>query len=229
MIGVDYISFCLTLPNGTRYILSNNPGKIAIPYHVHGLSRIDNIFSPNRYKEYLTNTFYPSEIPNDKMGQLFEKIHNEKFGINSIIGFSRNAFGYQLTVIFSQNINNKNSKSHLPKKQDLYDYAICFFDQLLQFYANDKSELKYSRFFQDPAFRKKLIRGEIKEIIPNFKERELQCLYWSRMGKTAEEISIILRLSKTTIRGYLEEIREKCGVSCIQDAVTLAIQQKFIS
>jgi DNA-binding CsgD family transcriptional regulator len=228
-IGMDYISFCLTLPNGTRFILSNNPGNIAIPYHIHGLSRIDNIFSPDRYIKHATGLFSPAKIPNDKMGRLFEKIHSEKFGINSVFGFARNFLGYQLITIFSQNKYSKNIDRSLPTEQELYDYAIAFFDQILPFYAYDKSQLKYSRFFQDPIFRKKLIRGELKEIAQNFKERELQCLYWTRMGKTAEEISIILGLSKATVRGYLEGIREKCDVGCIQDAIALAIEQKFIS
>ena len=199
-IGMDYISFCLIMPNGTRFILSNNPGKIAIPYHAHGLSCIDNIFSPDRYEKYTSGIFSPAEIPNDKMGRLFEKIHSENFGINSLLGFSRKYLGYQLITIFSQNINRENSESLLPKKQELYNYTIEFFDQILPFYAHDKSQLKYSRFFQDPIFRKNLICGEFDEKIPNFKDRELQCLYWSHMGKTAEEISIILGLSKSTVR-----------------------------
>ena len=93
----------------------------------------------------------------------------------------------------------------------------------------DKSSLRYYRFSQDATFRKKFICSDVVEITPEFTERELMCLYWSKMGKTAEEISIILSLSKATVRGYLENIREKYDVSCLQEAITLATEQRIIS
>lgn len=228
-IGMDFISLCLTIPNGMRFILSNNPGKIAVPYHIHGLSRIDNVFSPNRYDKCPKGNFLVKNLPNDEMGRLFERIHNEQFGIDSIQGFSRKAFGHQLIVIFSQNLKTKSIDSTAKTKKELHDYTIKFFEHVLPHYSMDKSSLRYSRFSQDATFRKKFIYGDVVEITPEFTERELLCLYWSKMGKTAEEISIILSLSKATVRGYLENIREKYDVSCLQEAITLATEQRIIS
>ena len=228
-IGVNYISCCLILPGGAKFIISNNPGQIAIPYHIHGLIRIDNAFSADRYKKNTSGFFIPSEIPNDRSGYLYEKISSE-FGIENTIGFLRNFQGYQLIIIFSHDRSNEKPTAYPQREKHLCNYAIDFFEKLLLFYAHDKPQLKYSRFCQDAFFRNKFICGEFNDDAAiAFKERELQCLYWAQMGKTAEEIAIILDLKKSTVRGYLEDIREKCGVSCIQEAIVLATQQKLIS
>lgn len=51
------------------------------------------------------------------------------------------------------------------------------------------------------------------EIINSFTEREKSCLYWFLKGRSASEIAKKLFLSPRTIEYYLDNIKNKCGVS----------------
>ena len=227
-IKLDYISCCLTFPNGTKCVLSNNPGKIAIPYQVHGLHRLDNSFFAERYREVKTKSFKTIDLPNDPLGQFFEKILLEKYRVANAAGLTRSFQGYLLIVIFGLNANQVGSNPSLPRDEELNHYVIDFFDQIIPIYAQEKPQLRYSRFFMDRQFRQKFIKGELEESDVRLKDRELQCLYWARMGKTAEEIALILGISRSTTRGHLENIREKFDVASIQEAIVMAIHKKLI-
>jgi len=41
--------------------------------------------------------------------------------------------------------------------------------------------------------------------------REKECMYWLHRGKTAEEISILLGISKRTVEKHVMHIKEKFG------------------
>jgi DNA-binding CsgD family transcriptional regulator len=57
--------------------------------------------------------------------------------------------------------------------------------------------------------------------------RELQCVYWTAMGKHDPEIAVILDISPLTVRAYLDAAREKLGVTTrpelIRKALTLGL------
>lgn len=58
--------------------------------------------------------------------------------------------------------------------------------------------------------------------------RERECLHWVSQGKTAEEISMILRINVFTVQRYLRDIRMKLNATTIAQAVYEAICQKMI-
>lgn len=228
-LGVDYLSCCLVLPNGERFILSNNPGGIVIPYYEHGFNRIDNIFNYNFEAQSQPAYFFPEKIPCHQFGKLFENILQGVYGVTNVIGFYRTFQGIKLTIILGRNDANLDFKVSEPLLQKIYDYILGFLESLLPLYVANKPALRYSHFYQNPNFRRRFVLGELQMNLPILKERELQCLYWARMGKTAEETAVILQLSKATVRRYLEDVREKYAVSTILEAIVLAIQQKIIS
>ncbi len=46
-----------------------------------------------------------------------------------------------------------------------------------------------------------------------FSKRETECLHYYVQGKTSKEIAVILQLSKRTVENYLQNIKDKIGVS----------------
>ncbi len=229
VLNVDYLSCCLVLPNGEQFIFSNNPGGVVIPYYEHDLSRIDNTFTNNFKNISSSRYFLPSDLPRKQFGELFENVLQEIYSVTNIIGFHRSYCGFKLTTILGRSENNTNLRVTPVWLQGFYRYVLGFFDKVLPLYVVGKPALKYSAFYQNETFRRRFIGGELKDAAPVLKERELQCLYWARMGKTAEETAIILNLGKSTVRRYLESVREKFDVGSIPEAMVLAIQQKLIT
>ncbi|KAA2233138.1 helix-turn-helix transcriptional regulator [Salinarimonas soli] len=58
--------------------------------------------------------------------------------------------------------------------------------------------------------------------------REVECLRWTAAGKTAWEISVILRLSEHTVTGYLQSAAVKLGAVNRIQAVAEAIRHRHI-
>jgi LuxR family transcriptional regulator, activator of conjugal transfer of Ti plasmids len=59
--------------------------------------------------------------------------------------------------------------------------------------------------------------------------REIECLRWTALGKSAWEISSIIRLSETTVTGYIESAKRKLGVFSKSHAVVKAIMEGLIA
>ena len=101
--------------------------------------------------------------------------------------------------------------------------------------ANDWSNLvqTYSREWLDLGFlihRKAVfeLHGE-HDPIPQLAPREKECLYWSALGKTNDEIAEILGLSMHTTQRYLMSARHKLGAASTTSATALAIQLRLIN
>ncbi|QTG16983.1 LuxR family transcriptional regulator (plasmid) [Agrobacterium tumefaciens] len=92
---------------------------------------------------------------------------------------------------------------------------------------------QYSREWLDLAFlihRKAVfeLHGE-HDPIPQLGPREKECLYWSALGKTNDEIAEILGLSIHTTQRYLMSARHKLGAASTTSATALAIQLRLIN
>jgi LuxR family transcriptional regulator, quorum-sensing system regulator LasR len=59
--------------------------------------------------------------------------------------------------------------------------------------------------------------------------READCLRWLCTGKSAWEVSVILSISETTVRGYLRTAYEKLGVTTQSQAIAKAISLGLIT
>ncbi|MBB3965853.1 helix-turn-helix transcriptional regulator [Rhizobium metallidurans] len=101
--------------------------------------------------------------------------------------------------------------------------------------ANDWSNLvqTYSHEWLDLGFlihRKAVfeLHGE-HDPIPQLAPREKECLYWSALGKTNDEIAEILGLSMHTTQRYLMSARHKLGGASTTSATALAIQLRLIN
>ncbi|MCZ7934760.1 LuxR family transcriptional regulator [Agrobacterium leguminum] len=65
--------------------------------------------------------------------------------------------------------------------------------------------------------------------IPQLGPREKECLHWSALGKTNDEIAAILGLSMHTTNRYLMSARHKLGAASTTSATALAIQLRLIN
>ncbi len=65
--------------------------------------------------------------------------------------------------------------------------------------------------------------------IPQLGPREKECLYWSALGKTNDEIAEILGLSMHTTQRYLMSARHKLGAASTTSATAIAIQLRLIN
>lgn len=65
--------------------------------------------------------------------------------------------------------------------------------------------------------------------VPRLGPREKQCLHWSALGKTNEQIAEILGLSEHTIQRYLMTARTKLGAASTTSATAIAIQLRLIN
>jgi len=59
---------------------------------------------------------------------------------------------------------------------------------------------------------------------PHLTARELECLRWVALGKSAGEIAAILKISPHTTRGYLKSVHHKLDCVTSAQAVTKAVQ-----
>ncbi|MDQ4408651.1 helix-turn-helix transcriptional regulator [Rhizobium sp. AN63] len=64
--------------------------------------------------------------------------------------------------------------------------------------------------------------------IPQHDPREKECLHWSALGKTNDEIAEIPGLSIHTTQRYLMSARHKLGAASTTSATALAIQLHLI-
>ncbi|CDZ29945.1 autoinducer binding domain-containing protein [Neorhizobium galegae] len=57
---------------------------------------------------------------------------------------------------------------------------------------------------------------------PRLTPRQALCLKWSAEGKTMEEIAMLLRLAKTSVRFHLDEARTRLDAMTLQQATAIA-------
>lgn len=64
--------------------------------------------------------------------------------------------------------------------------------------------------------------------VPALSPREIECLYWTALGKDQKDIALILGLSEHTVRDYLKSARLKLGCATLSAAATRATQLRII-
>ena len=112
-------------------------------------------------------------------------------------------------------------------------------DQALFSITSDETDTEWSRIrrlfmrdFQVLAYHvhQLVLRAETAEVSPvKLSPREVDCLRWAGLGKTAAEIAQILGIGTRTTRFYLETARYKLGAINVTNAVAKAISLNIIS
>ena len=69
----------------------------------------------------------------------------------------------------------------------------------------------------------------ISEETPRITEREIECLQWASIGKTAWEISVILSISERTVGFHLANAAVKLQANNRTHAVSTALKKGLIT
>lgn len=89
---------------------------------------------------------------------------------------------------------------------------------------NLKELIILSQLIHQKALELQSIETGRDSIEINITQREMQCLYWASQGKTVFETSIIMGISKNTVRAYIESARHSLNCVSITQAASKAIQ-----
>lgn len=84
-------------------------------------------------------------------------------------------------------------------------------------------------------FRDVIVESALRQLggrsireLPHLTRRERECLEWAAIGKSAWEISMILKCSEAVVNFHLANVRRKFNVNSRQAAVTIATQLGII-
>ena len=129
-----------------------------------------------------------------------------------------------LMAFSSENLNKR--------PQEIYDKTIGSFkkhcynliENSITTILSKLNELKFSRFGTDKTFRQQTILNENhnQHIIDNLTNNEKSILYWASNGKTSEETSFILGLTKHTVQTYRKKAIQKLNASNISHSISIA-------
>ncbi|WP_108651786.1 helix-turn-helix transcriptional regulator [Dongshaea marina] len=110
----------------------------------------------------------------------------------------------------------------------LEQFTAQFIDRTMELYCEELPQLSYSRFSQDEKYRQHVLtrRSDLPET--QFSRSELQVLYWSAQGKTAEEIAFVLDISHHTVKTYRHRLIKKLNATNMTHAVYLGKQLSLI-
>lgn len=87
----------------------------------------------------------------------------------------------------------------------------------------DVNEIQFSKLTQVSRY---YLSGPYQGIY--LTNREVECLNWSVMGKTMEEISIILYISKKTVERHIDNIKRKLHLEKQSQLISFAIDEELI-
>ena len=222
--GLSTFAACLILMGNRKFILSNHPTELIIPYHTDGIYRTDDFFTLERYDGL--DYFFPHEIKYDLIGRHFLALLNNDFNIYYHFGLVRRSPECQLILTVGSNTYEKSSqRSYKSKRKKVEQCFIDFFDAIIEPWSQDHLLIKNSRFYKDTRFRQSFIKGNLPiSLTHHLTNKEREILYWVRYGKTTAEIAFILGNKPPTIKIHTKSIKDKLNASNMCQAVAIALQ-----
>ncbi|HEN3643903.1 TPA: helix-turn-helix transcriptional regulator, partial [Yersinia enterocolitica] len=61
-----------------------------------------------------------------------------------------------------------------------------------------------------------------------FSKRENEIIYWASVGKSYQEIALILGIQSTTVKHHMGKVVKKLGVTNAKHAIGLAVELQLI-
>lgn len=223
-IGISYISIYLLFPNGERFVLTNY-SELAKNYYIDDAYLKDKNFFSDMYDH--GSTLFPEDT------QLFggyEDVFAGRFNAHWNYYTAWKAYDCQIIVGALSNIKRQDNKMfHKMTKKRLQNILCSFFDSHMHIFTTQNPNFKNTRIFSDGTYRRNLIQGSLCDQERNISDKELMALYWSALGKTSEEASMILGVSKNSINTYRQNVTEKLNCSNITHAVFEASKRGIFS
>lgn len=213
LTGFDFFSYRATIPTTlTRpdiIEVSNYPEKWQLFYREIELIKIDPtlIHAETRHTPVLWDEIVLKRCNEKNTRYFFRKA--QQHGLNNGISFPlRGNIGSTAVLNFA-------SEEIAPLSQAMVDIILPF-GSLFATYVNDAT----LRIFD----AEQLFTRE-KRLSP----RERECLLWVAEGKTAWEISRILKIGERTVSHHLESIISKLGVKNRPQAVARGLTLRYVT
>lgn len=225
--NLKYFSICIIYKDIIPSIIISNMVHWSIPYHTLGYKRSDADFA----YESLSNKpyYFHKDILYDELQQEIIKIMNTKYHIYDTFALIREC---SECVFILEAYHNyliiRPQEIYLKAKDKFEDFCIEIISELLDNLVEEACYKQHLLIFRDKKYLSDVIKDKINYSFENLTLRELECLRWIRMGKTADEIAIILSISVHTVQTYLKNIRAKMQATSISQALANAINLKLI-
>jgi DNA-binding CsgD family transcriptional regulator len=220
-------SFGLVLKNGQNAWLSSTP-RVTLHTVSTGLDRAEILLDFNYLKQ--SRVIFPDELTSFNLVEA--QINNilEKKGIYRGYCYSKYCDDCCVIVGISSKQPVRNPPQLYRSSKDLVEkFSYDFLNQTQDIFLQNLPELTVSRFMQDKTYQKNtLIGNNTPATQVHLSNKDLAILYWTARGKSAEEIAIILGLSKNTIDTYRRAIIQKLDVANITEAVHFALSSHLI-
>lgn len=72
------------------------------------------------------------------------------------------------------------------------------------------------------------LSSELTSFYNELTEREMECLSWISLGKTSDEIALIIGISRNTVNNYITSIMNKTSTKSRAEAVAEAVRSELI-
>ncbi|HEI8868613.1 LuxR family transcriptional regulator [Serratia sp. AKBS12] len=195
-------------------IISNYPDEWVNIYKENNYQHIDpvvviafNKIAPFSWDE---NLAINSSLKLSKIFNLSRK-YNIINGFTFVLHDPNNNLA-MLSIMLDEEKSNEIEENIESNKEKLQMLLISAHDKLISLYR-EMSQNKDEKIYND------------KEI---FSHRENEILYWASMGKTYQEIALILGIKTGTVKFHIGNVVKKLGVLNAKHAIRLGIELQLI-
>ncbi|OGT54893.1 MAG: hypothetical protein A3F17_08915 [Gammaproteobacteria bacterium RIFCSPHIGHO2_12_FULL_41_15] len=219
--GFGNVAICLLLKSGDKALVSSAL-KTSLKIVAAGLQRGNLLL--NYHFAYQTRVVFPEEFSaQDELQSSISKIC-EADRLYSAYCITRTC--QDCSVLIAVNASRPITHKlgfYQGSIDQLEIFANHFFDKAMDIFIDELPALANSRFATEAEFRHRvLLTRTVSKKDIDLTESELEVLYWSAQGKSADEIAAILGLTKNTVDTYRRRLIEKMEVSNITQAVYVA-------
>jgi DNA-binding CsgD family transcriptional regulator len=225
-VGSEYFSIAI-FSHSQKFVISNNPGKVAIPYHLRKLSKIDHLFWNNEIQQGCF--VYPADFSQfDPLTQLFLSMIRDEFNAYNHFSLRRSKDTFALNVVFGGPNKMENPLQCYQSNHSILEKMLFDFIHQLRAVFNDMAPwLNRSPLLRDEAYLRQFLKHENKLNQVLLSEGEIECLFWFRQGLAAKETASKTKYSPLTVSSYLKSAREKFHVKSTQEAMLLGLEQGY--
>ncbi len=209
------------LHNGEFTWLSNVP-KATQKYMDEGYLYSDRLNRPD-FTNHNRVIFAEEFTKSSKIQEEIYAITFKSFGFHRIYCLSRNCTDCRLILAANSSHSVADPNAYYQQTVDDFELLCCdYIDKTIHIFIKYLPQLAPTRFANDSKYRNLVITNRQDPPVEKLNTSELELLYWSAQGKTAEEISMILKLTKSTIETYRKRICRKLNAKNLTHAVYLA-------
>jgi DNA-binding CsgD family transcriptional regulator len=187
-------SFCGPFESySTKNILGRDLGYDEVSQALEEQEGMGNLFIMLRkHNDYLESFFFGSYAENESINQFY--INNQ-----DLLAQYSDFFKEQAKPVIE-----RCEKTRLLYPNDSGDKTLLTSDAINTITEADIEQFKYT-------LKKQLPNTNDTHAIDSITQRELECLHWQSLGKTAEEVAIIMSIAPRTVKAHVRNLKDKLG------------------